>query len=262
MKNQFIKDKRQYGQTRGQGYPTAPTSVVEGSRESRKGKKSQNKRHDSTENQPDSNQIFYRNKDNYVQNQQSGSRDHRSRPRDETAKEGSEEESIYNHRSQSNGRNTKVSNGNRSGFLQGSSRKGATTALPSTSEMRKTHGGFYKPSERSKEKMIGYFPDNDDRGHEHSFETDDFRYSNRGLHRESRTAQKENRKLPVIRIMDKTSQSRRNLNRVTDNNGRDYSRGRYDDEDGSGREDFTQRNEDEVEEGLYKSRSSISFIQP
>lgn len=180
-----------------------------------------------------------------------------SRPRDEQQFEPSEEESLRNPRSQSNGRNTRTSQGNRSGFLHGSSRKDVTTAVPSTTEMRRTHGGYYKPSEKSRDRIAGYHPGHDDRAHEQSFETEDLKFSNPAMQRESRTAHKDKKKLPVIRILDKNNQSRKNLARISDIDVRDYSRGRYDDEEGSGREDITQRYEEEAEDGLYKSRSNL-----
>lgn len=257
-KDQMTKDKRFGPQNRMQGYQTGGHSVNEGSRQSRKDNKSESKsRGGNRQNQnarlaDRQNFIVGRDvQDRNTNRSKEGTYQHRN----EQHFEASNEESLRNQRSQSNGRNTRTSQGNRSGYLHGSSRKDVTTALPSTTEMRRTHGGFYKPAEGSRDRIAGYYQGNDDRGNENSFETEDLKFSNRVLQRESRTANKEKKKLPVIRIMDRHNQSRRNLSKITDNEMRDHSRGKFDDEDGSGREDITERNEDEPEEGLYKSRS-------
>lgn len=258
-KDQILKDKRFGPQGRGQGYQTGGHSVNEGSRQSRKDNKSENKSRAGPKHNQNSRQA---DRQNFIVGREphdrrlNRSKEGTSHQRDDPHFEASEEESLRNPRSQSNGRNTRTSQGNRSGYLHGSSRKDVTTALPSTSEMRRTHGGFYKPSERSKDRIAGYYQGNDDRGNENSFETEDLKFSNRILQRESRTANKEKKKLPVIRIMDRHNQSRRNLPKISDNDMRDHSRGRFDDENGSGREDITERNEEDPEDGLYKSRSS------
>lgn len=246
-----------------QGIANLGNSATEGSRQNRRGNKSELKdrrgRPLYEESRPSNRQNFIKNNEDREQLQHTRSREAPSQIRDELFREASEEESYRNHRSQSNGRHVFTFQGNRSGYLTGLSRKDATTALPSTTEMRKTHGGFYKPQERSRDRIPGDYPERDDRDNENSFETEEIKFSGRGIQRESRTAYKEKRKLPVIRIVDRHNQSRKNLPRASEHDLRDYARGRFDDEEGSGREDFTQRNEEEADDLLYKSRSGFQL---